>query len=236
MIPLLFASEDAHALPCRPTIACTADIVPAGDIEVESGFASRQARTGFSFTTPVLAKYSATDRVQLQLGSNLLTALRTDVHSTYLDNVVGTLKMHLVDQSKAVPAIALSAGVGIPTFRATGYTRTFDALFLGYVTKDVGPIHLDLNLGANALQLDLHDVMQGMVALAASVAFTETFGMMLESYGFSDASARNPRDAGFLFAFTHSPKPWLIFDVGGDASYFPSTRTFTAFVGSTFVR
>ncbi len=228
-------ANEERALPCRPTIACTADLVPAGDLEIESGVASKRTRTGFALTTPLLAKYSVSHALQVQLGGNMLSAVRTDVRSTYLDNMIGALKLHVVDQSARMPAIALSAGFGVPTFRALGYTRAYDAFFTGYVTKDVGPIHLDLNVGANALALDADVAMQGMIALAASAALTQHFGIMLESYGFSDAGTRTPRDAGLLFAFTHSPEPWLIFDVGGDASYFPSTRTVTAFVGATFV-
>jgi len=43
------------------------------------------------------------------------------------------------------------------------------------------------------------------------------------------------RDGGFLFAINHSPKPWLMFDVGGDVGMFPSARAYSVFVGMSVV-
>jgi hypothetical protein len=43
------------------------------------------------------------------------------------------------------------------------------------------------------------------------------------------------RDGGFLFAFTHSPRSWLVFDIGGDVGMFPSTRQYSVFLGVSFV-
>jgi hypothetical protein len=51
----------------------------------------------------------------------------------------------------------------------------------------------------------------------------------------SDASPVSSRDGGFLFAFTHSPRPWLIFDIGGDIGWFPSTRSYSLFIGMSFI-
>jgi hypothetical protein len=36
--------DDRQALPCRPTIACTADIVPPGSFELEIGYLFRKLR------------------------------------------------------------------------------------------------------------------------------------------------------------------------------------------------
>ena len=227
--------ESKRALPCRPTIACTADIVAPGDLEVESGINTKKQRDGITFTTPLLVKYSLSHAVQFQLGGNMLDAVRTPLRTTYLDNVVGTLKMHIVDQSAKRPALALSGGLSVPTFRADGYNRAWDGVFIAYVTKDVGTVHLDFNAGVNALAFDSVATGQGFVALAASTMLTEQFGLMGETYYFSDALPFTRHDAGFLFAFQHSPAPWLIFDVGGDVSYFPSTRHFSTFVGATFI-
>lgn len=44
-----------------------------------------------------------------------------------------------------------------------------------------------------------------------------------------------PRDGGFLFAFSHSPRTWLTFDVGGDLGFFPSTRAYSVFVGMSII-
>lgn len=58
---------------------------------------------------------------------------------------------------------------------------------------------------------------------------------MAESYYFGDARPVALRDGGFLFAFSHSPKPWLVNDFGADVGLFPSTRSYSLFVGMTIV-
>ncbi len=40
---------------------------------------------------------------------------------------------------RRVPSVSLSGALSVPTADAIGYVRTTDALFIGYVTKDVGP-------------------------------------------------------------------------------------------------
>jgi hypothetical protein len=196
---------------------------------------SRRQNDGFTLTAPLLLKYSYSHEVQLQLGGNTLTALRTQTRSTYFDNVVGTLKVHLVDQSAKRPALALSGGLSVPAAAATGYVRAYNGIFTAYVTKDLGPLHLDLNAGVNALAFDKVATGQGMVALSASAELTDDFGGLLEGYFFSEALPYALHDGGILFALTHSPAPWIVFDVGGDISFYPSTRNFTAFVGTTFI-
>jgi hypothetical protein len=36
-------------------------------------------------------------------------------------------------------------------------------------------------------------------------------------------------------AIDHSPRPWLVFDCGGDVGFFPSTRAYSLFIGMTIV-
>jgi hypothetical protein len=227
--------QSKHALPCRPTITCTADIVPAGDLEIESGVVSRKQRTGFTLGAPVLLKYSMSHELQLQLGGNTLTAVRTQKRSTYFDNAVGGLKVHIVDQTEKRPSLAVSAALSVPTFRADGYERAYNGVFTAYATKDFGPIHLDLNLGVNAAGIDKVATGQGYAALAAETEFTTEFGAIVEGYVFSDAMPYVPEDAGIVFAFTHSPRSWLVFDAGGDISLYMSTRVYSTFFGATFI-
>jgi hypothetical protein len=227
--------ESKHALPCRPTVTCTADIVPAGDLEIESGVVSRKQRTGFTLSAPLLVKYSLSHEVQFQLGGNTLTAIRTQKRSTYFDNAVGGLKLHIVDQTDKRPSLALSGSLSVPTFKADGYERAYNGVFTAYATKDFGPIHLDLNLGVNAAGFDKVATGQGYAALAVETEFTTEFGAIVEGYVFSDAMPYVPEDAGIVFALTHSPEPWLVFDVGGDVSLYQSTRVYSTFFGMTVI-
>jgi hypothetical protein len=230
-------TDDDHVLPCRPTIACTAEITKPGTFEIEAGVIARKLPSpNRQFATPFLLKLSLEKWVQLQLGDNGYTHDTGSTRASYFDNVQVGPKFHLADQDGLLPSIAFSAEIGIPTLAGqTGYTRAYDAFFLGYATKDFGPIHADLNVGFNAYGLDGGEKNQEFVALALSMSLPPPFGIMAEGYDFTPAGALSPHDAGFLFAMTASPKPWLMFDFGGDAGFVPSTRTYATFVGLTVI-
>lgn len=223
-------------LPCRPTIACTADLVPPGAFELETGWLVRALPNDARQTTvPFLAKLTLAPWIQLQAGSNGYTILRAVHTSHFFDEATLGIKLHVVDQTEALPSLAFSATGSFPVSNGDEAPRTYDALFTAYATKDFGWLHVDLNGGANAWRVNDAPLAQGFVALALSGNLPPPFGVMLESYYFSDAAPVAPRDGGVLFALTHSPKPWLLFDFGGDVGLFPGTRKYSVFVGMTVV-
>jgi hypothetical protein len=228
--------ERDHALPCRPTIACTAEIVPSGTVEVESGILYRRiGDTGRQWTFPVLLKQSFTRGLQLLLGTNGYSLVRGRVPGQFLDDITIGPKVHLADQSSAMPAVAVSAQASIPTFKRSDYLRTYDALFTGYVTKDVGPLHADWNFGANLWRIEDRPLPQAFTALALSMNLVAPIAAMAECYVFSDAAPVATRDGGTLFALSYGPRPWLVFDAGADVGFFPSTRAYSLFLGMTIL-
>jgi hypothetical protein len=226
--------DDVHTLPCRPTIACTADLVQPGALEIESGYLFRQLRSGRQWTFPILAKLTLVDWAQLQVGGNGYTLEQGQVPEQYLDDVTVGGKLHVLDQGRFRPSVSFSGTLSIPTFEGTGYLRTYDVLFTGYVTRDFGPLHADFNAGLNVWRVDA-PLPQGFAALALSMNLPPPFGIMAEAYAFSNAAPVATRDGGFLFAVSHAPRPWLMFDAGGDVGFLPSTRAYSAFVGMTVV-
>jgi hypothetical protein len=224
------------AKPCRPTISCTAEIAAPGTLELESGVLASKLGDGTrSLSIPFLLKETVARFLQLQVGSNGYTTTTSSPRARYLDNVAVGAKLHLVDQHGFLPALALSAAWGIPTFAATGYTRNEDAFFTGYASKDVGPIHVDLNAGANVYRLEAPRT-QALGAIALSGGIPETpFGLAVEAYAFSDASPVQQRDGGVRGCVLLTPRPWLVFDVGGDAGLVASTRAYSAFFGATII-
>jgi hypothetical protein len=231
-------NDNDITLPCRPTIACTADLVKPGALEIESGALYRRAggpshRGVWMF--PALAKLTLVKAFQLQLGSNGYTTTVSPPTERYIDDLVITPKVHFLDQTTYLPSLAFSAELSVPTLRATGYLRTYDAFFTGYVTKDLGPIHADLNAGVNLWRIEDHPAPQAFTALALSADLVPPLAVMIEGYVFSEALPVSNRDGGFLFALSHSPKPWLVFDVGADIGFFPSSRAFSTFFGMTIV-
>jgi hypothetical protein len=225
-----------QALPCRPTIACTADIVPPGDVEVEVGYLFRKLHApALQHSMPVLVKLTLATWVQLQIGGNGPTFATAPVATRYVDDLVAGLKLHLGDQAPQIPSLSLSVDLSAPISSAAGFERTYDLLVTLYVTKDFGPLHADLNVGVNLWRLEGAPLMQPWIALALSVELPRHFIVMAESYYFADAAPIAPEDGGFLFAVAYSPRRWLVFDVGGDVGYFPSQRAVSAFAGMTMV-
>ena len=226
------------SLPCRPTIACTADVVRPGALEIESGALYRRTagpeHRGV-WSLPVLAKLTVAPELQLQVGTNGFTTTVGSPDQRYLDDLLFSPKLHFLEQTTYLPSLSASAELSVPTLRAAGYLRTYDVLFTGYVTKDLGPVHVDLNAGANLWRIEDRPLPQGFAALALSTSLVGPFGIMAEGYVFSDAQPVSRHDGGFLFALSHSPKPWLVFDVGGDVGFFPSTHSFATFFGMTIV-
>jgi hypothetical protein len=202
---------------------------------VEAGALFRRiGATGRQWTFPVLAKLTVADWLQLQAGSNGYSVTRGDIPAQYFDDAQFGAKLHVLDQGRVIPSLAFSALASIPTFQGKGYLRTYDALFTAYVTKDMGPVHVDLNLGESLWKVQAPRP-QEWVALALSVNLPRPFGVMAEGYYFTDATPIATRDGGFLFAISHSPKQWLIFDCGADVGTFPSMRAYSLFVGMTVV-
>ena len=230
-------ADDTHVLPCRPTIACTADIVAPGVFELETGALYRHLGSpGPVWTFPFLAKLTLAKWIQVQAGSNGFTQAIDPGVAQYLDDLTVTAKFHLTDADPhgATPSVSASAGFSFPaSTNQEGFAPTYDATFTAYASKDFGPIHADANLALELWRIDASATAQELATLALSLALPPPFGVMAEAYYFSPADPVATRDGGILFAVSHSPRPWLTFDAGGDVGYFPSTRSFSVFVGMT---
>jgi len=225
-----------QARPCRPTISCTADLVAPGRLEVEAGALYSGVTNGGARTLsfPVLLKQTLTPLVQLQVGSNGYTLIDAP-SARYLDNVFFGPKLHLVDQGELRPSVAVSAQISLPTFPASGYLRTQDAFLTGFVSKDVGFVHADWNVGALFWRVEGSPAAQAFTALALSPSLPAPFGVAVEGYYFSDAGPLAPHDGGVRSAFSVAARSWLVVDVGGDVGFFPSTRAYSVFLGMTVV-
>jgi hypothetical protein len=219
------------ALPCRPTVACTADIVPAGALELEVGWLRRASPAPLTQTLPALLKLSLSDALQLQLASNTVFVHAPGETRALDDGAIG-LKLRVVHQAEAMPAVAFSLAA---TAQNLGDDTARGAAFIAYVTKDFGPLHFDLNLGANAARLRGATDTQPWAALALSTELPKGFGAMIEGYVFGDATPFAQKDAGLLWALVQSPAPWLIVDAGADVALFTSTRSYNVFVGATII-
>ena len=227
-----------RALPCRPTIACTAEIVPGGHFEVEAGYALRRTPTASAAVhgAAALGKYSVTDRLQLQLGTNNVFLAQTGTATRSFDGAFGGPKLVLVTQGDRTPAIAVSALFGAPTTNdEAAAVRTYDANAWVYVSKDALGFHGDINLGLDTLSLDKKPAIQTLAALAVSRDLAFGFGAMIEGYTFNGGGAYAGHDGGVLTALSFSPMPELVLDAGADTALYRDTRSVTFFAGLTML-
>jgi hypothetical protein len=227
-------TADELALPCRPTIACTADIGPPGHLELEIGYLFRRFRApAHQQSVPFLLKLTVTPWLQLQLGGNGPTFANAPVATRYVDDIVGAAKLHLPDPPPRWPSLSLWVALSVPLASAQGYVRTYDILTAAYATDDFGPLHVDLNVGLNAWRITGPVFWQPWVALAVSTAPARWLIAMVETYYFGDASPIAPRDGGLLGAVGFVLRPNLVLDGGGDLGFFPSSRAYSLFLGLT---
>lgn len=224
-----------QAKPCRPTVTCTADVVAPGELQIEAGGAYARGDTLREWTVPFLFRMGIAAWLEAELGSNGYTLIRTAPQQSYLDNLILGPKVHLSDQKAIVPSLSLSAEVGVPTFAAAGYSRNEDLFFIAYASKDLGPVHIDWNVGLTVWRLNDEPRAQGYTSLVLSTGLPANFGVEAEGYVFSAAGSAASRDGGIRAALTYSPRPWIVVDAGGDAGFYPSIRTYTVFAGVTVI-
>ncbi|MDX2013534.1 MAG: hypothetical protein SFW67_25300 [Myxococcaceae bacterium] len=228
--------EQVTALPCRPTIACTADIVPAGFVEVEAGYGGRSSAGQLVHSGQLLLKLSAHERLQFQLATNNLFLLGAGLAPRSVDGVIPGVKVKFNDQGTFLPANAVSVHASLPTHGfEDSAQRTIDAAAWWYLSKDVGPIHADLNFALNVFDLTRAPTPQGLTALALSTTIAWGFGVMTEVYSTFGNAQAVPLDGGWLNAISYAPVDEIMFDVGADVGFYWQTRVVTFFAGVTFV-
>jgi hypothetical protein len=228
--------EPAKALPCRPTIACTSDVVPEGHAELELGYNARRGSNVVQGAGSFLAKDSVLDWLQLQGGTSSFLTTAPGAATQGVDGFSGGLKLRLAPQTEAWPGFALSGHLTLPTLTLpTALQRTRDASFWFYASKDVGRFHADFNAALTLFEVGERTAPQGLSALALSGDVGRGFGLMTEVYAMSGDERIAPRDGGWLNALSFSPAEEWVFDLGGDIGFYSATRAFTLFAGFTVV-
>lgn len=227
-------ADPVQTLPCRPTIACTADLVPAGSFELETGGFLRLAPGAApTWALPFLAKLSLTDWFQLQLGS----AGPTWSGGLFAMDV-GTViaKFRLWRQGAWAPSVALSVGAAFGLTPASQSYQPVEGVQAAlYLSRDIGRFHLDLNVGYNALAQGGGELTHSLwTSVSTGIAWTPALGSFHELYHFTPTVTDGPPEGGFLFGLTLSPSPGVMFDVGADVALFRDSRTVNAFIGLTF--
>lgn len=187
----------------RPDQTESTSIVPAGFLQLESGFSYEKFNEEIkNFAHPtVLWRLGLNDNVELRLQTELLSETISGQNSTGLAPIVFGFKAKLIDEQKLVPSVSFvghlaSAKWASPDFQTTYWTPSFRFLFQHSLSPK---LNLSYNLGAewNGETPDA----TAIYTLATSYAITERLSSFAEFYGFLNqySSADHRIDSGLTY-------------------------------------
>jgi hypothetical protein len=135
------SQKHVKVLPCRPTLACTAELVPAGTWEVEAGYSARRASAAMFHAGQLLLKYSILDPLQMQLATNnVFSASPGNGSPSYFDGGFVGPKVQFNNQGTVLPIFSLSAFLAFPTrSELSAQQRTYDAYVWTYLRPGEAP-------------------------------------------------------------------------------------------------
>jgi hypothetical protein len=207
------AAEGPPITPYRPTVSDPAQLPAPGQLELELG-GQRTSGSGANRTSPpYLLKLAFNDEWGLLIGGDAYVWMQQDggrAEGSGDTNL--TLKRAWIVDSAS--AFGMELGVKLPTANDVIGSGKADYTVTGIYSRDFGPVHMDVNLGATQLgRVDPGSARTQLnAATAFSTALSEHFGVTGEVSG----THRDGADASlqFLVALTFSPSKRLTFDLG----------------------
>ncbi len=203
------------AQPERPTVATHAGTVAKGYVEFEVGLENDNGpRHASNHITTIVTKIGVGRRAQLSFAVN---GSAPDGGRTGFGDLGAGLKLRIVDDHPWLGDFAVQPSLKFPTgsrSRGTG-TGTTDASVLLISSRDVGPVHIDLNAGYTARSGDGSDAPTTAFVWTASFGGTIAgkAGWTAEVFGYPGMGGSAPI-AGLLFGPTLAVYDWLVFDIG----------------------
>ena len=201
--------------PERPSVATHAGTVAAGYAEVETGLERDHLSDGtYATQVPTLLKLGLTKRTQLAIALPTLSA--TGVPFGAGDVSVG-LKWRVTEDRPSLQDVAILPSVKFSSGGARG-TGTTDVSVLLINSRVIGPVGLDLNIGATWRSGDGTQAPRtsSLWAAAAGIPIRGAFGWALECYGLPGTSgpAGSAPIVALLTGPTYVLRPELALDAG----------------------
>lgn len=222
-------SGDITAVPNRPTLASTAEMVQPGVFEVEYGLEAAHGHQNING----LLKWGAVKNLELWFLNN---PIEKDAGTAGLGDSGAGFKFKLFPQKSARPTLSFLYVATIPTARPQLGAGAMQHLAQLLVSKDFGKHHFDANEGVQFVGrpgssgFDRHY----FTALSYSHPLTKKWAYTAEIAGFSRANAANPATMTILVAPTYSPSSRLVFDGGAYVAAYGNLPRVTFFLGLTY--
>lgn len=227
------ADDFAPITPYRPSVSNPAQLPAPGQIEAEIGGLRTRASDARRTSLPFLLKLGFSPEWGLLIGGEAHVWQHDSDGSVQGagDTTFALKHAWLVDEATAfgaeLGATVPSAGHGLGSGKAD---YTLNTIF----SRDLGPVHLDLNL--NATRLGAPDAGAGRARLGASAAFSTP----ISAHWGATAELSGTRQGGtgdgsqLLAALTYSPTKELTLDVGVSRAWRPSPGSTGLFAGVVF--
>jgi len=231
------ASEaDADITPYRPSVSNPAQLPTPGQLELELGGLHARASAGeHRSALPYLFKLAFDESWGVLLGGEAQVWQKDAGGRTQgVGDTVAVLKRAWkVDEATA---LGLEAGVKLPTAKDALGSGKADHSLNGIYSRDLGPLHIDVNL--NVARLGRRDDPPGSsrTQLGASASFSTALSDRWGITGEWSGTHRKGDDNGsqVLAALTFSPSKRLTLDAGLARTVHLGPNTTNVFAGAVF--
>jgi hypothetical protein len=217
------------AVPNRPTLASTAEMVQLGVFEIEYGLEAADGHQNING----LLKWGALKNLELWFLNN---PIERDVGLAGLGDSGAGFKYKLFPQKNARPTLSILYVATLPTAKPQLGAGAMQHLAQVLVSKDFGKHHFDANEG---VQFVGRPAASGFdrtyfTALSYSHPLTVKWAYTAEIAGFSRANASAPATLTLLAAPTYNLSPRLVFDGGAYVAVYGNLPRVTFFLGLTY--
>ena len=226
------ASTEMSAVPNRPTIASTAEVVQSGVLELEYGFEGGDGHQNING----LVKLGLAKWLEVRVANN---PIQRDAGVFGTGDSGAGFKLRMISQNKKWrPTVSLLYAAILPSASHGLGLQTYGHEVQILVSKDLGKHHFDWNEGIQLFgrpypQPSGYD--RGYFsALAWSHPLRGKWGFTAELAGTSKTNDAIPETMTILFAPTYSATPRLVLDAGAYFAAYGNLPRVTAFVGVTY--
>lgn len=225
-----WADDGPPVTPYRPSIASPAQLPAPGQLEFEIGGLSEKDDGDRRDSLPYLFKLAFSDEWGVLIGGEALVSARNDDgrHDGFGDTTLTLKRAFIVDDATG---FGLELTAKAPTAKDTIGSGKPDWTLNGIYSKDIGELHMDLNL--NATRLGAIDPGTGRTQLGWASSFSTEFADKWtatgELSGTHQSGTRNTALA--LAALTYSPTPRMAIDFGVAKGLNNASQDWTFFTG-----
>jgi hypothetical protein len=208
-----YADELPPVTPYRPSVASPAQLPAPGQLELEMGGLSEKSDKERRNSLPYTLKLAFSEEWGVLLGGDAFVSDRQNGARTngFGDTSI-TLKRAFALEDKTAFGLELTAKA--PTAKDALGSGKADYTLNGIFSKDVGEMHMDLNL--NQTRLGAIDPGTGRMQTGWAASFSTTLKekWTLTSELSGTRQSNVPNTAQLLAAVTYNPTPRLAIDIG----------------------